>query len=103
MRFMIDHGYKALSQGSDIASSSRSRQTDETILALHLRGIQVPETVYLGCAQESKVDSSRLQQAHDSHHVETLRSVEKVGWIGHGVNQFRRWPRANDTVFKQPN
>ena len=45
----------------------------------------------------------RLQQAHDSNHVQALDRSQQVRRIGHGVNQFRSRRVPDDAIFEQPN
>src|SRR5579859_5921405 len=101
MRLVIDHGDETMGERGDVAGATGTRQAHDSVLAMHLCGVQVPETVYLCRSEETEIDAARLQQAHYAHHVETLGGMQQVGWIGHGVDQLRRRTGANDSVLEQ--
>src|SRR5437764_11493409 len=103
MWHMFDDGDETMRQRSNVARASRTWQANGSVFSFNLRGIKVPETVYLCGAEKTQIDSTGLQQAHHAYHVQTLGRMQQVRRIGHGVNQFRSRLGANDSVLKQSN
>src|SRR3954469_8287565 len=86
---------------SNVTSAARSRQTNHSSRSLHLSGVQIAEAIDFCCTQKTEMDTSGLQQAHYSQHVEALGSAYNIWRIGHGVDQLGGRSRANDTILEE--
>src|SRR5258708_1137844 len=99
---VVEQRDKTLRQAGNIACATGTRQPDQTILALHLSGIKISEAVHLGSAEKTHIDASGLQQAHESHHVQTLGCAFDIRRVGHGGDQLMRMRGADHPILEDP-